>query len=68
MVNLKSSVGKLGETVTEIIHFSGGGKKTFEGIITKSIKDGTYTKMFTKDGRMLIVNGNNVDVIEVFKE
>jgi hypothetical protein len=67
-MNLQSSTQKLGRYVTQIIHFSGGSKKTFSGIDTHSIKDGTFTKMLTKDGRMLMINSNNVDLIEVFPE
>ena len=67
-MNLQSSVNKLGETVTEIIHFSNGNKRTFGGIITTTIKQGEFTKMDTTDGRMILVNTANVDCIEVFKE
>ena len=68
MTNLQSSVWMLGKTTTQIIHFSGGNKRTFTGIVTETIKDGTFTKMRLKDGRMLMVNGKNVDCIEVFEE
>jgi hypothetical protein len=67
-MNLKSSTQKQGKYVTQILHFSKGNKRTFSGIDTESIQDGTFTKMMTKDGRMLLVNSRNVDVIEVFKE
>lgn len=67
-LNYQSSVTQLGDTVTQIIHFSWWEKKTYSGIITASIKDGTFTKMQLKDGRMLMVNGKNVDCIEVFNE
>lgn len=67
-VNLESTVNKMGETVTQIIHFSHGNKRTFHGIISSSIKDGAFTKMMTKDGRMLMINADNVDCIEVFSE
>jgi hypothetical protein len=67
-MNLKSSVNEMGETVTQIIHFSGGNKLTFNGIIPATIKQGEFTKMKTKDGRLLMVNTDNVDCVEVFKE
>lgn len=67
-MNLKSTVNKVGNYVTQIIHFSGGNKRTFENIDTKTIKQGEFTKMMTKDGRMLLVNTENVDLIEVFYE
>ena len=67
-MNLQSSVNKLGTTVTQIIHFSHGNKRTFSGIITESIKQGEFTKLTLTDGRMLLINTNNVDLIEVFPE
>lgn len=67
-VNLQSSVQKVGKIVTQIIHFSGGNKRTFGGILTETIKQGEFTKMETIDKRMILVNPNNVDCIEVFLE
>ena len=68
MPNLHSAAGKVGKTVTQIIHFSGGNKRTFSGIITDSIKQGEFTKMILEDGRMLMINTANVDCIEIFNE
>jgi len=65
-MNLKSSVNNIGKEVTQIIHFTGGNKRTFHGILSETIQDGTFTKMKLKDGRMLMVNSKNVDCIEVF--
>lgn len=56
------------ESVTQIIHFKDGVKRTFSGILPETIKQGQYTKMSTIDGRMLIVNDSNVLCIEVFAE
>jgi len=67
-MNYQSSVNDIWETVTQIIHFSWWEKKTYSGIIASSIKDWTFTKMALKDRRMLMVNGKNVDCIEVFRE
>lgn len=62
----------MGKTVTQIIHFSNGNKRTFSGIITETIKQGEFTKMTPKDGRMLMINTANVDCnvdcIEIFNE
>lgn len=58
----------MGQTVTQIIHFSNGNKRTFSGILTDSIKQGEFTKMMLKDGRMLMVNTANVDCVEIFNE
>ena len=67
-MNLKSSVETLGKYVTQIIHFSGGQKRTFHNIDTSTIKQGEMTKFYLKDGRMVMINHNNVDCVEVFAE
>ena len=67
-MNLKSSVNNQGDTVTQIIHFVGGEKRTFSGIMSSSISQGQFTKFLKKDGTMVMVNDKNVLCIEVFKE
>ena len=66
--NLLSSVTKEGEYVTQIIHFKDGQRKTIHGIISCSIETGKFTKFNCKDGRMIMVNDENVLMIETFKE
>jgi len=68
MKNLKSTVNEQGNTVTQIIHFVNGIKRTYHGILSESIKQGQFTKMKCKDGTMLMINDNNVLCIEIFKE
>ena len=68
MKNLKSTVSDQGEIVTQIIHFVGGIKRTYHGILSSSIKQGQFTKMKHKDGTMIMINDANVLCIEVFKE
>ena len=68
MIDLESSVKQKGKYVTQIIHFVGGEKRTFNGVLSKSIKQGQFTKMKCKDGTMLMINDNNVLCIEIFKE
>jgi len=68
IVNLQSTVTEVGEYVTQVIHFVGGVKRTYTGIRPETIKQGQFTKMFCKDGSMLMVNDINVLVIEVFNE
>lgn len=58
----------MGKTVTQILHFTNGNKRTFSGIITDTIKQGEFTKMMLQDGRMLMINTANIDCIEVFPE
>jgi hypothetical protein len=66
-MNLKSSANKQGKVVTEIIHFSDGSKKTIEGILTETIRQGQFTQFMLTDGRLIYINDRNVNMIEVFK-
>ena len=68
MKNLKSTINEQGKTVTQIIHFINGVKRTYHGILSESIKQGQFTKMRCKDGTMLMINDSNVLCIEIFKE
>ena len=68
MKNLKSTVNVQGKTVTQIIHFKGGIKRTYHGILPESIKQGQFTKMKCVDGTMLMVNDDNVLMVEIFSE
>ena len=68
MKDLQTSLKKKGKYVTQIIHFVGGVKRTFEGVSTADIKQGQMTKLELKDGRFVLVNDNNVLCIEVFSE
>jgi hypothetical protein len=67
-MDLQSSIKSQGEYVTQIIHFIGGEKRTFENIKSTIIKQGQFTKLSTKDGRMILINDKNVLCIEVFTE
>ena len=66
--NLESSVTLQGKYVTQIIHFKGGYRKTIRGIDTDTIEQGQFTKFFTVDGRMVLINDPNVLMVEVFPE
>ena len=66
--NLLSSVNKEGKYVTQIIHFKDGKRKTIKGIISSSIETGKFTKFNCKDGRMIMVNDNTVNMIDTFGE
>jgi hypothetical protein len=68
MVNLKSTITKKGRYVTQILHFVGGEKRTFEGVDTHSLKQGQFTKFMCKNGVMVMINDANVLMIEIFKE
>jgi|TARA_R100001510_G_C7579544_1_gene153045 hypothetical protein len=68
MRDLQSSLKSKGEYVTQIIHFVGGVKRTFEGVSTSKIKQGQMTKLELKDGRIVMINDTNVLCVEVFSE
>jgi hypothetical protein len=68
MMDLQSSIKSQGELVTQIIHFVGGEKRTFENIKSEYVKQGQFTKLLTKDGRMILINDKNVLCIEVFAQ
>lgn len=67
-MDLQSTTKTQGEVVTQIIHFINGEKRTFENILTNSIKQGQFTKLTTLDGRLIMINDKNVLCIEVFKQ
>tara|TARA_R110000803_G_scaffold75731_1_gene140081 strand:+ start:357 stop:566 length:210 start_codon:yes stop_codon:yes gene_type:complete len=67
-MDLQSSIKSQGKLVTQIIHFVGGEKRTFENIKSEHIKQGQFTKLITKDGRMILINDKNVLCVEVFSE
>jgi len=68
MMDLQSTTKKQGKLVTQIIHFVGGEKRTFENIKTSNIKQGQFTKLETVDDRLIMVNDKNVLCIEVFSQ
>lgn len=67
-LDLLSSAAKVGKTVTQILHFKDGSKKTIEGILTNTIRQGQFTQYQLKDGRLIYINDKNINLIEVFKE
>jgi hypothetical protein len=67
-IDLKSSVSGQGKYVTQIFHFIGGVKRTYDGIIVDSIRQGQFTKFKCKNGAMVLINDTNVLMIEVFEE
>jgi hypothetical protein len=68
-MDLKSSVTEVsGDLVTQIIHFIGGEKRTFNNIESKTIRQGQFTKFKQKDGPWIMINDKNVLCIEVFSE
>jgi hypothetical protein len=66
--DLESSIKQKGKYVTQIIHFKDGIKRTFENINTETIKQGQFTKLETRDGRLILINDTNVLCIEIFTE
>ena len=68
MVDLNSSVKQVGKHVTQCIHFVGGEKRTFNGVISSTLKQGQFTKFKCKNGITVMVNDKNVVCIEIFEE
>ena len=66
--DLQSSVRQQGKYVTQIFHFVGGEKRTYDGIEVESIRQGQFTKFKCKNGAMVMINDKNVLMIEVFEE
>ena len=66
--HLKSSVIEKGKTVTQIIMFKDGSKKTFPGVITSTISQSEFTRFDLVDGRRIYVNQSNVNCFEVISE
>lgn len=58
----------MGKQTTWIIHCITGKKKTFHGVLPETIEEGSMLKVRLEDGRMLIINPDNVFVTEVFTE
>lgn len=67
-MDLQSTTKTQGEIVTQIIHFINGEKRTFENILTSSVKQGQFTKLVTLDGKLIMINDKNVLCVEVFKQ
>ena len=68
LLDLESSVKQKGKYVTQCIHFVGGVKRTFNGVISSSIKQGQFTKFECMNGTMIMINDANVLCIEIFEE
>jgi hypothetical protein len=68
--DLKSSVTEWTDTeyVTQIYHFVGGVKRTYNGIEIKTIRQGQFTKFRCKNGAMVMINDANVLMVETFEE
>lgn len=66
--NLESTSNTQGKLVTQIIHFEGGIKRTFDGILPETIKQGQFTKMKRSNGSLLAINDDKVLCVEIFEE
>ena len=69
-VNLMSSLNDwtVGDYITQIYHFIGGVKRTYNGIEIKTIRQGQFTKFRCKNGAIVMINDANVLMIETFQE
>lgn len=62
-----SDVQEVSELVDQKITYIGGVKLSFRGVIASSIEQGVFTHMKMNDGRMIMINPNNVLSIEITK-
>lgn len=65
MTSLHSSVEQKGKVVTQITGFKDGTKKTWRGVKTETIEEGSFCKFETEDGRKVYVNTQNVNWFEI---
>ena len=54
--------------VTQIFHFVGGEKRTYDGIEVESIRQGQFTKFRCRNGALVLINDKNILMIEVFED
>jgi len=66
--NNGSSVYMVAKKTKQIFHFKGNVKRTFSNIMTDEILEGEMLKLFLEDGRMLVINKNNLLMTEIFSE
>jgi len=66
--NNGSSVYRVAKKTKQIFHFVGNVKRTFSNIMTDEILEGEMLKLFLEDGRMLVVNKNNLLMTEIFSQ
>ena len=66
--DLQSSIKQQAKYVTQIFHFVGGEKRTYDGIEVESIRQGQFTKFRCKNGALVLINDKNVLMIEVFED
>ena len=66
--DLQSSIKQQGKYVTQIFHFVGGEKRTYDGIEVESIRQGQFTKFRCRNGALVLINDKNILMIEVFED
>lgn len=64
-MSLKSTLEwKPGVLHTQIYHFSGGNKRTYNDLDLSTIKDGSFTKIWCNKWYWVCINSANVDCFE----
>ena len=63
--DLQSSIKQQGKYVTQIFHFVGGEKRTYDGIEVESIRQGQFTKFRCKNGALVLINDKNILMIVI---
>lgn len=57
-------MAEIGKEVIQIVHFKSGHEKTFEGVLTDTIRVGSFTKYKTTQGKMVAINQSEVEWFE----
>lgn len=68
MPDFKSSVEQQGDVVTQIIGFASGHKKTYKGVLSKTIEQSEFTRFRLIDDRVVYIRTEAVNWFEVIKE
>lgn len=50
----------------QILHFKDGSKRTLFNVV--GVKDNEFTHLQLEDGRKVLINRDNVNMIEIFKD
>jgi hypothetical protein len=64
----KALAESVGEHTKHIVHFQSGHEKTWEGIVSNTIKVGTFTKMKHREGFAIAIDHSKVEWFEVHPE
>ena len=65
MKTTRAIAESVGDVTRHIIHFESGHEKTFENVLSKSVKVGSFTKMKTTQGYSIGIQHQKVEWFEI---